>query len=76
MACQSRLNKLLPVEFDNLLLNRVIVCTKVSHYAHQTTKGNAMKLGLCIDGRKGSAQEPTSYPVYLLSNLPVSIYFS
>jgi len=34
-----------------------------------------MKLGLFIAGRKGSAQEPTSYPVYLLSNLPLAFIF-
>jgi len=35
-----------------------------------------MQLGLYIDvsERKGSAQEPYSYSVYLQSNLPLGIY--
>ena len=43
----------------------------------ESTKGIEMNLGVYIDGseRKGSAQEPESYPVYLHSYLPLIIFF-
>ena len=43
----------------------------------ESTKGIEMELGIYIDGimRKDNVQEPYSFSVYLLSNLPLTIYF-